>query len=64
MLAIEIDGHSHIKKENYDQGRDLYLEQRGIKTIRYKNDDIINNIGKVRHNLLEIITKRKEELML
>ena len=41
LLSIEIDRDSHDKKMNYDQGRDLYLEQRGIKTIRYKNDDVL-----------------------
>jgi very-short-patch-repair endonuclease len=62
LLAIEIDGDSHDKKENYDKGRDLYLEQRGIKTIRFKNEEIINNIDEVKQNLFKIINERKEEL--
>ena len=62
LLAIEIDGGSHNKKENYDEGRDLYLEQRGIKTIRFKNEEIINNLEKVKKCLYQIISDRKNEL--
>ena len=62
LLAIEIDGDSHDCKFNYDRGRDLYLEQRGIVTIRFKNEDVLNNIQKVRKELLEIIDQRKEKL--
>ena len=62
LLAIEIDGGSHNKKENYDDGRDLYLEQRGIKTIRFKNEEIINNLEKVKKCLYQIISDRKNEL--
>lgn len=62
LLAIEIDGDSHDKKQYLDKSRDLYLEQRGIKTIRYKNEEVLKNIEKIKQNLLEIIIKRKEEL--
>ena len=62
LLAIEIDGDSHDKKENYDKGRDLYLEQRGIKTIRFKNEEIINNINEVKQKLFKVINQRKQEL--
>lgn len=62
LLAIEIDGDSHDKKENYDKGRDLYLEQIGIKTIRFKNEDVTNNIDKIKQDLSKVISDRKNEL--
>jgi len=62
LLAIEIDGGSHNKEENYDEGRDLYLEQRGIKTIRFKNEEILNNLEEVKKYLYQIISNRKNEL--
>lgn len=62
LLAIEIDGDSHDKKENYDKSRDLYLEQRKIKTIRIKNEEILNNIEKIKQQLICLIIERKKEL--
>ena len=62
LLAIEIDGGSHDTRENYDKGRDLYLEQRGIITSRFTNEEIENDINLVKRRLLEIIEKRKNEL--
>jgi len=59
LLAIEIDGDSHDKKENYDNSRDLYLEQRKIKTVRFKNEEVLNNIEKIKLVLREIIEERK-----
>lgn len=62
LLCIEIDGDSHDTKQNLDKSRDLYLEQRKIKTVRFKNKEILNEIEKVRQDLSEIISNRKQEL--
>jgi len=62
MLAIEVDGDSHDNKKYLDKYRNLYLEQRGIKTIRYKNEQVLNEIDKVKTNLFEIIKNRKIEI--
>ncbi len=48
MLAIEVDGDSHDNKKYLDKQRDLYLEQRGIKTIRFTNEEILDDIEKVK----------------
>lgn len=50
-LAIEIDGDSHNKKKGYDESRDKFLNQIGIKTIRFTNDEILNNLGEVKRKL-------------
>ena len=63
LLAIEIDGESHDNKQYKDKERDLYLEQRGIKTIRYTNNQVINDIESVYQNLIEIIKQREKELL-
>ena len=63
LLAIEIDGESHDNKQYQDKERDLYLEQRGIKTIRYTNNQVINDIESVYQNLIEIIKQREKELL-
>ena len=62
MLAIEVDGDSHDNKKYLDKQRDLYLEQRGIKTIRFKNEEVFNNLISIKEKLLKIIQDRKNEL--
>lgn len=59
LLAIEIDGDSHDKKKYIDNERDLYLEQRGIKTLRYRNEQILKDIKNV-YKDLEIKLKQRE----
>jgi len=45
-LIIEVDGDSHYigNAQNYDKIRDEYLNSFGIKVLRVKNSDIMNNI--------------------
>jgi very-short-patch-repair endonuclease len=62
LLAIEIDGDSHDNKYYQDSERDLYLQQRGIKTIRYQNDTVINDFLKTKIELLKQIAKRQKEI--
>lgn len=40
MLAIEIDGVSHIGKEVYDSARQSKLEKLGVRFLRFKDDDV------------------------
>ena len=61
LLAIEIDGESHDNKQYQDKERDLYLEQRGIKTIRYTNEQILNNIDYVYKDLINKIKQIEKE---
>ncbi len=55
-LAIEIDGDSHNKKKNYDEARNLFLSQIGIKTIRFTDDEVLNNIDEVREKIISFIS--------
>ena len=55
LLAIEIDGNSHNKKKNYDKERDLYLTSANIRTIRFTNDEILNNFDQVLKRLLPFL---------
>ena len=43
MLAIEIDGVSHIGKEMYDTERQNRLEKLGVRFLRFKDDDVFYN---------------------
>ena len=48
-LVIEIDGDSHAEPDQqlYDQARTEWLEQRGLRVIRFTNRDIDANIDGV-----------------
>ncbi|MDD4784958.1 MAG: endonuclease domain-containing protein [Candidatus Shapirobacteria bacterium] len=54
-LAIEIDGDSHNKKKSYDLLRDRYLESVNIKTLRFKNNEVLNNFDEVLKRLLPFL---------
>jgi len=57
-LAIEIDGEIHKYQKVRDSERDNILKQKfGIKIIRYKNEEILNNIEDVLNDLVERILK-------
>ena len=55
-LAIEIDGKQHLNNKDHDKERSEYLENLGIKIIRFWNNDINKNFDNV-------IGKIKEELV-
>jgi very-short-patch-repair endonuclease len=48
-LGVEVDGEIHLNEEqrNFDQQRTEYLAEFGIRIVRFKNDDVINDIKKV-----------------
>ena len=60
MLAIEIDGITHLKDEEkeYDQYRQTSLENVEISFLRYTNEDIFNKLSWV----LETIKNKVKEL--
>ena len=54
-LAIEIDGGMHNDREKYDQAREDFLKEKGIKVIRFTHTE-------VRQNLAEVLERTKESL--
>lgn len=55
LLIIEIDGGSHTGRKNYDCGRDLMMEQRGIKTIRFSNTRIVEDLENVKLEIENVL---------
>lgn len=47
MLAIEIDGESHVGEEAYDKVRQQRLEKLGVKFLRFNSIDVFYNLDKV-----------------
>ncbi|MFH1200958.1 MAG: endonuclease domain-containing protein [bacterium] len=55
-LVIEIDGEIHDFQKARDKERDNLLKQKfGLKIIRYKNEEILNNTEKVLEDLVRRI---------
>ena len=50
-LVIEIDGDSHAEQQKYDAARSLFLEQQGLRVLRYANRDLLNNLPGVYEHL-------------
>jgi len=47
QVVIEIDGSSHIDKEEYDAERDAYLIGLGLKVIHIQAEDVLGNVDSV-----------------
>jgi very-short-patch-repair endonuclease len=60
-LGVEVDGEIHVKEEQmkYDQQRSEYLEEYGIKIIRFTNDQIIDCMKEVLNTIKETANQRK-----
>jgi very-short-patch-repair endonuclease len=61
-LIIELDGGQHVNRINYDHQRSLFLEQRGFKTIRFRNNDVIENTEGVLEAMRLTVLKLRREL--
>jgi very-short-patch-repair endonuclease len=61
-LVIELDGQIHSTPKNieYDENRTAELERLGIKVIRFKNEEVLENIEEV----VSQIKKKCEELLM
>ena len=56
-LVVEVDGGSHIGKEEYDARRDAYMESLGLKIFRVSDHDVLHNMGWVKRQLEGFIVK-------
>lgn len=60
-LAIEIDGEIHDHQQEQDQARTEALAIRGIRVIRFRNDDVLNHLESVLQRLRTEIGERGTE---
>jgi len=62
-LAVEVDGDSHTDDNLiYDDDRQDFIESYGVKSLRFTNEDIFENVDSVVDEIYETIqglTKRK-----
>lgn len=61
-LAVEIDGESHVDKWNsYDKKRDHRLQEFGVTTLRFRNEEVLNHINDVLMTIEEVIKTLEKE---
>ncbi len=46
-LIIELDGESHLKKQERDEERDEWLQEQGYRVLRYWNNQIYDELDSV-----------------
>ncbi|PKP31948.1 MAG: hypothetical protein CVT99_06995 [Bacteroidetes bacterium HGW-Bacteroidetes-16] len=63
-LVIEVDGayHKSVDQKEHDFGREIELNDLGIKVIRYTNEMIENDLDSVITQIKVVCLKRKEEI--
>lgn len=54
-LIIEIDGAIHQYQKEYDTNRQKFLEELGLKVIRFSNDEVEDNIEHVLQTIKQFI---------
>jgi len=55
-LVVEIDGRVHDYQKDYDRQRTIVLESLGLKVIRFKNEELVNEKF-VFQKIMEAISK-------
>lgn len=43
-LVIELDGGQHLEQAMYDQRREVYLELRGFRVLRFWDDEVLKDL--------------------
>ena len=48
-LVIELDGpyHEMGRRAKYDEARDRYLEELGLRVVRFKNKEVFDSLGEL-----------------
>ncbi len=63
-LAIEVDGGHHTNSEiqRYDQRRTAFLEENGIRVLRFWDNEVLKDTEAVLQAIYEAVEGRKEKL--
>lgn len=54
-LCCEIDGLTHLRRKDKDRKRDAYLLSKGIKTLRFTNEQILDDA--TRKRIIQYLTE-------
>ncbi len=54
-VAIELDGSQHAEQVAHDAKRTAWLESRGIKVLRFWNNQVLNETDAVKEAILQAL---------
>ena len=52
-LIVELDGGIHEFQKEYDAEREVYLMSLGFRIIRFKNEEVMKNLGSVLQKIVD-----------
>ena len=52
-MVVEVDGGIHLEQAAYDHERDLCLEERGLRVLRFTNREVKHELERVLATILE-----------
>jgi len=58
FLAVELDGSQHLENKEYDKEREDFFKLLGIKTLRFWNSEIRENLEEVMNKILQNLESR------
>lgn len=61
MLAVEIDGASHLERTEEDKRRQRKLERLGIRFLRFRDDQVKKNLGAVVDVIKQWILEHRDD---
>lgn len=59
--AVEIDGDSHLGKEEYDAERTQQIAKDGIEVIRFRNEEVLLDVASVWARIQKRCKERRAE---
>ena len=64
QLVIELDGgvHDQHEQKDYDRERTAFLESQGLRVLRFRNEDIADNLDGVLKRILEVASPNPRPL--
>ena len=64
-LAVELDGPSHDSEaaEIHDTKREKYMDALGIRTIRFRNQEVMTSVNTVAEQIAVMLIHRRNELL-
>ena len=61
LLAIEVDGETHLGKETSDEKRSQWIERQGIKVLRFWNTQVYDELEAVLELIFRECDARKNQ---
>lgn len=53
-VAVEVDGDIHKQQMDYDQARQDWLKDSGVKVIRFSNERVMNDLPGVLNKIMDV----------